>query len=311
MKLNKIFAIALAALALTACSDDDNSGMNTASGVTVNFETATLSLEETDGLVKIPVKVTGKTNGKISMNVTVTEVGQTPAKEDIHYLLTDKRLIIGEGQDVGYIELKVVNDRVLNEDRKFDLAITNVSGAAKGQTATCQVTIKDNDALLYGRLQGSWTMNALDPFEDEEVPVVCMATVSGVNPGEEGYGEELTISFRAVGESNTYSFKAYLTEYSDGTPVLAVPLGQIMLADYNYGNGTYILDILLYALDLTQGGAYAQGTLAIDINEDESQLIWPEQYALMGYAMAQNGNGGYLGGLGWWTGYYDVTWNRE
>lgn len=311
MKLNKIFAIALAALTLTACSDDDDSGMNTASGVTVNFETATLSLEETDGLVKIPVKVTGKTNGKISMNVTVTEVGQTPAKEDIHYLLTDKRLIIGEGQDVGYIELKVVNDRFLNEDRKFDLAITNISGAAKGQTATCQVTIKDNDELLYGRLQGSWTMNALDPFEDEEVPTVCQATISGVNPGEEGYGEELNISFRSVGDSNTYSFKAYLMEYDDGTPVLAVSLGQTMLADYNYQD-TYILDINLYALDLSSGSAYSRGTLAIDINEDESQLIWPSQYALMGMALAQNSTGdGYLGQLGWWNGYYDLTWDRE
>ena len=50
MKLNKIFAIALAALTLTACSDDDDNnflgGVNTASGVTVEMGNSQFTTQE-------------------------------------------------------------------------------------------------------------------------------------------------------------------------------------------------------------------------------------------------------------------------
>ena len=44
MKFNKIYAIALAALTLTACSDDDDNGLNSTSGVTVQMQQSTMSV---------------------------------------------------------------------------------------------------------------------------------------------------------------------------------------------------------------------------------------------------------------------------
>lgn len=308
MKLNKIFAIALAALTMTACSDDE-AGINSASGVTVSFEQAMLTVNEADGLVRVPVVVSGNTNGVVSMNITVAENGSSPATADENYLLSDKHLTIGPGESVGYVEFLVVNDRFLNDDRKFTITISSVDGATKGQLTSCLVTIADNDATLYGRLQGDWTMNAFDPFEDGEVAVKCKTTITGLKEGDIGFGETLFINFNQSGTD--YTVQASLGVASDGvTPVLKVALGQAMISGYNYSD-TYTLDILLRALDLATGSAYSSGTISIGINEDESQLIWPARYALMGYAMALSPDGGYLGGLGWWTGFYNVTWDRK
>ncbi len=52
MKLNKIFAIALAALTLTACSDDDDNnflgGVNSAKGVTVEMGNSQFTAQESE-----------------------------------------------------------------------------------------------------------------------------------------------------------------------------------------------------------------------------------------------------------------------
>lgn len=309
MKLNKIFAIALAALTLTACSDDDEPGINSASGVSVNFEQATLTVNEVAGMVRVPVVVSGKTNGNVSMNIEVAENGSTPATADVNYLLSDKHLTIGPGESVGYVELLIVNDRFLNDDRTFTITISGVEGAAKGQLSSCLVTIEDNDEYLYGRLQSDWVMNSFDPFEDGEVPLKCKATITGLNPGDDGYGEILFINFNQNGTD--YTIQATLTVASDGvTPVLAVDLGQAMISGMNYQD-VYNLDILLYALDLATGSASGRGSLPIAISDDESQLVWPARYALMGRAFALAPDGGYLGALGWWNGYYNLTWDRD
>ena len=54
MKLNKIFAVALAALTMTACSDDDKLELNTASGVSVAMEDATFTIGENVDLFNVP-----------------------------------------------------------------------------------------------------------------------------------------------------------------------------------------------------------------------------------------------------------------
>ncbi len=56
MKFSKIFAIGLAALTMTACSDDDNN-MNSAQDVTVSLGVTTLEVDEDDNgsIYNIPV----------------------------------------------------------------------------------------------------------------------------------------------------------------------------------------------------------------------------------------------------------------
>ena len=63
MKLNKIFAIALAALTLTACSDDDDNnflgGVNSAKGVTVEMGNSQFTAQESEEFFYVPVAVRG------------------------------------------------------------------------------------------------------------------------------------------------------------------------------------------------------------------------------------------------------------
>lgn len=97
MKLNKIFAIALAALTLTACSDDDD--INTAN-VTVNMQKTEIEVSEdfsTGTYYYVPVEVTGESNGPVRVTVKVEGVGSTPATEGDDYVITSKTIVIPQG----------------------------------------------------------------------------------------------------------------------------------------------------------------------------------------------------------------------
>lgn len=89
MKYIKLFMLLAVVAFFGACSSDDDS-WNTASDVTVSMENATMKIKESQGLTNVPIKVTGKTNGNVYVTVEVKEVGSNPAKEDVHYYITDK-----------------------------------------------------------------------------------------------------------------------------------------------------------------------------------------------------------------------------
>ena len=120
MKMIKYFAIALATLSLSACSDENNAedydgflgGVNTATGVTVEMN-PTFAIGENVDVFKVPVKVTGKTNGKVVVTVGVKPGPSNPddaanptenAVEGTNYILTSATINIPEGADEGYIE---------------------------------------------------------------------------------------------------------------------------------------------------------------------------------------------------------------
>ncbi len=160
MKLNKIYAIALAALTLTACSDDDDTSYNTASDVTVSMEEATMSVpEDNSGIINVPVVVSGKANGIIKVTVEVQGVGSNPAKADEHYILTSDYIYIPDDQTDGNIEFHATGDDEINENREFSIKIVNVEGAKVGTQATTTVTLVDDDHLIPGalaKLEGQW-----------------------------------------------------------------------------------------------------------------------------------------------------------
>lgn len=89
MKYIKLFMLLAVVAFFGACSSDDDS-WNTASDVIVSMENATMNIKESQGLTNVPIKVTGKTNGNVYVTVEVKEVGSNPAKEDVHYYITDK-----------------------------------------------------------------------------------------------------------------------------------------------------------------------------------------------------------------------------
>lgn len=159
MKYFKLFLLVAAVAFFGSCSDDKET-QNTNKDVVVEMESPTFSAKEGAGAVKVPIKVTGKTNGNVYVTLAVKEVGDNPAKEDVHYYVTDKTITISD--EVGYVEYRAVDDKEINDDRTFEFEIVEAKGATIGAQKSCIVTIKDNDKNPYDRLQGKWQLTGKD-----------------------------------------------------------------------------------------------------------------------------------------------------
>lgn len=156
MKYIKLLSLLVAVLFLSACSDDDVK-KNSAADVTVSMGTATISPRESAGVVSLPIKVEGPTNGMVSVTVETREVGSNPAVENTNYYVTTKKINITGSE--GYVELEMVDDDEINDPRSFEVTIVKVEHAKLNEAAkTTSVVIRDNDHEPYDRLQGTWTL---------------------------------------------------------------------------------------------------------------------------------------------------------
>ena len=129
MKYFKLFLLVAAVAFFGSCSDDKET-QNTNKDVVVEMESPTFSAKEGAGAVKVPIKVTGKTNGNVYVTLAVKEGRVNPAKEDVHYYVTDKTITISD--EVGYVEYRAVDDKEVNEDRTFEFEIVEAKGATIG-----------------------------------------------------------------------------------------------------------------------------------------------------------------------------------
>lgn len=160
MKYIKLLSLLVAVLFLGACSDDDVK-KNSAADVTVSMGTASISPKESAGVVSLPIKVEGPTNGMVSLTVETREVGSNPAVENTHYYVTTKKINITGSE--GYVELDMVDDDVINDPRTFEVTIVKVEHAKLNEAAkTTSVVICDNDHEPYDRLQGNWRLTYKD-----------------------------------------------------------------------------------------------------------------------------------------------------
>lgn len=156
MKYIKLLSLLVAVLFLGACSDDDVK-KNSAADVTVSMGTATISPRESAGIVTLPIKVEGPTNGMVSLTVETREVGSNPAVDGTNYYVTTKKINITGSE--GYVELEIVDDDEINDPRSFEVTIVKVEHAKLNEAAkTTSVVIRDNDHEPYDRLQGTWTL---------------------------------------------------------------------------------------------------------------------------------------------------------
>jgi len=253
MKFNKIYAIALAALTLTACSDDDDNGLNSTSGVTVQMQQSTMSVSEDmqQGVYyKVPIVVTGEANGPVEVTVDVQCTGTTPATEDEHYVITDKTITIDADTQIGYVEFYPKGDDVINDDRQFIVTITGAKGATIGTESTCIVTLVDNEGMIpraYESVLGQWNLNGSRP---------CVLTINGFDADEEGYGKTVYISGWAgysfvIAEGN-FNFDA-----SSMQATVVMNLGQ-KLADVEF-TGLGVCDVVLCIA--ADGKVYNGGTI--------------------------------------------------
>lgn len=292
MKLNKIFAVALAALTLSACSDSDND-INTASGVTVGMEQDSMSVPEdyTAGqFYNIPVAVTGETNGAVNITVEVTEFGENPAAEAENYLVTSKTITIPAGQNIGYIEFYPISNSDINDDRTFAVTIVKAEGAEIANNATCIVTLMDEDRFLpeaYEKIQGEWILGDADAQWD--------VTLTGYTEGEEGYLTDLVMSGIQGYEDITLNVKFTFNAATMQASVI-FPYGDIVAEGVRF-NSLGVCDVMFASV--SDGYLVSSGSVIGVANTEYTVIELPKSAAFVG-ALFLSSDGSFTGNVWWW-----------
>lgn len=196
MKYIKLLMLLAVVTFFGACSSDDDS-WNSAADVTVSMKNPTMVIKENMGLTNVPIKVEGKTNGNVYVTLAVKEVGSNPAKEDVHYYITDKTISISDS--IGYVEVEPVDDDEINADRTFAITIVEAKGAKIGN-ATTQVSLRDNDSQIYEKLQGKWKLTGVSR---QGTPMESVVKIIGASDEEDGdYNNTLYLTGMAVSSSS-------------------------------------------------------------------------------------------------------------
>lgn len=290
-----LLAVALPFFA--SCSDDDNDA-NTAQ-CTVGFESATVSLDETSGLVQVPITVSGRRNGPIRLTIETAPTEANGAEEGTNYLITDKTLTLNaDTLSTGtiYVEVKPVDDLDVNPDRSFTMTIASAEGA-EISTQQTTVTIADNDGDFYSAFAGSWTMTATSVVDGSTVSIPLTLTTSPEGtPNYESVINCTTSNILGAGESYSWKFY-YAFDNNSGEGALVLNCGETIQADYG----------LIWAYEM-DGGLYT-GQLPIYWNLTESGSIPttltldPSITLYLGVLTAQ--------GLSYYDAFYDVTITRS
>lgn len=180
MKYIKLFMLMVAAILFTACSDEET--YNTDATTAVEFEKTTMTVKENEGLIKLPVKITGKRNGMIRLTIKAEGVdgsSEAPsyvaAKENANgsegdYSITTKTLVVKTDtitSEVMNFEMKVLDDKIINSDRKVRFTLS-VEGAKLGAKNTLDVKIENDERTVYDLLAGDWVMSYSEMQFDKE-----------------------------------------------------------------------------------------------------------------------------------------------
>lgn len=152
MKYIKLFMLLAVASLFTGCSDDDEI-VNSATA-TVSLSSDSVNVKENAGYFNVPIKLTGKRNGDVKVIVSASPAATNGAVEDTNYLITDKTITIPATDSVANIQIKTVDDDVINDPRSFTVTIT-AEGATLGNSKT-KVVLRDNDAAFYEKFMGKW-----------------------------------------------------------------------------------------------------------------------------------------------------------
>lgn len=185
MKYIKLFMLMVAAILFTACSDEET--YNTDATTAVEFEKTTMTVKENEGLIKLPVKITGKRNGMIRLTIKAEGVdgsSEAPsyvaAKESANgsegdYSITTKTLVVKTDtitSEVMNFEMKVLDDKIMNSDRKVRFTLS-VEGAKLGAKNTLDVKIENDERTVYDLLAGDWVMSYSEvQFDKDDKPLM-------------------------------------------------------------------------------------------------------------------------------------------
>lgn len=263
MKFNKIAALLLLSGLFVACSDDDSwNGTDAA----VSMGETEISVKENKGIFNVPVTVDGKLDGAVRVTVEVQETGENPAMDDVHYYVTSKTIVIPADATSGNIEICTVDDPDINDPRTFIVTIKEVLGAQVGNNKTTTITLKDNDAAFYEKLQGAWKMTATSPYTG---PASWDVNVIGHEEGESGYDEVLYIT-GMMGYSWTQATLQYRFDAASQKVTVSFVLGSKFAAGVGFQEGD--MDVYLGSVN----GQYMvlEGTIDGECSSDFNTITF-------------------------------------
>lgn len=278
MKLYKLSAFVLATAIFASCSEEELSWNSSAA--TVSMEQAELVYKENKGMVNVPIVVDGELNGPVEVTVEVAEVGENPAMEDVHYIVTSKTVLIPADATSGKIEFKTVDDADINEARTFVINIKSVNGATVGETASTTVTLKDNDSQFYEKLQGRWKMTSSAGTWN--------INIIGAEEGEEGYNEVFQVT-GIMGYDWTSMTMFYNYDVATKTGYVYIPFGYIFAEGVNFGLGG-TQDVATGTV--VDGYINFDGGILGTWNEDFTEITF-EDKLLYGFLLDNNAPNGY------------------
>lgn len=299
MKFNKLFALLLASTLFVGCSDDDSDWNN--SDATVSMGQAAIAVKEAKGIFNVPIQVEGTQNGPIQVTVEVAETGSNPAMDDIHYYVTSKTILIPADATSGKIEIMTVDDEDINEPRTFTISIKSAQGAKIGTNSECVVTLKDNDAEFYEKLQGTWTMQATSAFDGSKAS--WKVKVYGYDEEEEGYNKTLYIS-GMMGYDWTEAELSYNFDMATNKVSVSFVLGSQFASGVNFGVGEPCNVFL--ATTTTGEDVNLTGTMGGRCSADLKTITFDEEKILGFFVITASGQG-----IGYWDAYYDITMSRN
>lgn len=236
MKYIKLFMLMAAVTLLGACSSDDDS-WNSAADVTVGMQSQNMTVSEGKGLFNVPIEVKGETDGNVFVTVEVKEVGENPAKEDVNYYVTDKTISISDG--AGNVEIETVDDDDINDPRTFQVTIVDAKGAKISENASTTISLKDNDAEFYSKLQGKWKMTGVDRRDGEAVS--WDVTIKGAADETEADFNKVLYITGINGEPTCEAPLTFSYDKTTRTGSVAFRMGEDVMGAYNFSIGPHIV----------------------------------------------------------------------
>ncbi len=267
MKYLKIFAIAVAALSVTACSDNNDPDFNTMGDVTVEMGQGEFSTKEGRGIVKIPVNVTGERNGIVEVTFAIKSDYENPAVNEQNIYMTTNTIVIFPEDNTYNLELTIVDDKDMNEARYCDVTIVSAEGATVGSQNFTKVEIKDNDSEPYDRCAGDWYLNVID---EEGAASKMLINLSSFDEGHGGYKNYYIVNnFLSNRVGDGLSLRAYFTyDEETKTGTVTFPYGWAM-GEVELGGNYGVQSFTFYEGILENGKFYinSKGGSVFDYND--------------------------------------------
>lgn len=284
-RIYSILSLCLIAVALVSCSDDAKINTGNAS---VAFKDTEFSVKESKGIFYIPIVVTGEQNGPIELTIGCT-TNDAGCKEDQNYMITSKQIIIPENKKEVNVEIKSIDDRIINDDRHFSLQITSANGASVNSAgSTINVTLLDNDNIPYERMAGTWTVHADNLLSDSGAePMSWEMNINVLDDDDPMYGSVLTAAPWAVWDGsipvfdeNGTTLNHQMTFYhneSTGKTTVDMKMGTIMASNLDFGvgqDGTDLSKATVRSATMGMTGLSYTGNITGVVNDNFDEIVF-------------------------------------